>query len=257
MTSSSIYDNEQYLFELAQSFMRSRVIFTCMELKLFELLLSHRSGLTCSKIATHLDLHYVENESRCLQDVLDALTTMKFLERDQSTGIYRISTLTEKLLLPHQSILSKVDRDFYQKMPQLHETTFNHDSSQSLQTLMLLRIQELVDLKAYTRISIDQLTSHAEVIILWRQDGLLKEKLQQTWNILPSNKKGLLILVLPNEENDEVTLALNLFQNMTGAEKERDNGRDLYTKRTLKQIGFRTVERLHSPDGLALLLAYK
>ena len=257
MTSSSIYDNEQYLFELAQSFMRSRVTFTCAELKLFALLLTHRSGLTCSKIATHLDLHYVENESRCLQDVLDALAAMQFLERDQATGIYRLSTLTEKFFLPHQALLSQIDRDFYRKMPQLHETTMNHASNESIQTLMLLRIQQLVDLKAYTKISIDQINSHAEAIILWRQDGLLKEKLQQAWTSLPSNKKALLILVVPNDDTDEVTLALNLFQNMTSTEKEKENCRDLYSKKVLKQIGFRSVERLHSADGLELLLAYK
>jgi hypothetical protein len=112
-------------------------------------------------------------------------------------------------------------------------------------------------LKAYSKISIDSMDDHADAIILWRQDGLLKKKLQQAFDALPANGRGLLVLVVPNDEQDEVTLALNLLANVTAAHREQENFKDFYSKKALKQIGFRTVERLKSSDGLELLLAHK
>ncbi|CAF3167431.1 unnamed protein product, partial [Rotaria sp. Silwood2] len=97
----------------------------------------------------------------------------------------------------------------------------------------------------------------ADVIIIWRQDGLLKEKINQAYDILPINRKSLLILIVPNDEHDEVTLTLNLFMNMISITKEQENPKDLYSKKFLKQIGFRSIERKQSTDDLQLLLAYK
>jgi len=255
--SFSIYDSEQYLFEIAQNFIRSRVIFTSIELNIFDLLLSYNDGLTCSQIGQRLNLHYIENESRCLQDVLDCLTSMKFLEREDETLSYKLTKLTRNYLLPNRKILANIDQEFYKRMPQFNEIVLNNYSKDSINLLMLLRIKQLVDLTNYSNISIDSIDENGDVMIIWRQDGLLKEKIKQIYDILPSNKKGLLILIIPNDEQDEVTLALNLFLNMITTNKEQENLKDLYSKKFLKQIGFRSIERIQSTDGLQLLLAYK
>jgi hypothetical protein len=253
MTSSlSIYDNEQYLFEIAQSFMCSRVIFTSLELQLFDLLVSYNDGLTCKEIAKHLNLNFIENQSRCLQDVLDLLASMNFLERDNVKFIYKLTKFTRHFLLPNRKILVNIDQEFYIKMPHFNEIRPEKSSKDSINTLMLLRIKQLVDLNNYSNISIDTINENSDVIIIWRQDGLLNEKIRQAFDILPSNKRGLLILVLPNDEHDEVSLAFNLFLN-----KEQENSKTLYSKKILKQIGFRAVERIQSIDDLQLLLAYK
>jgi hypothetical protein len=254
---TSIYDNEQYLFEIAQNFMRSRVIFTSIELKIFDLLLSYDDGLRCSEIAKELDLYYVENESRCLQDVLDLLTSMMFLERDNENVCYKLTKFTRNYLLPNRNILVNIDQDFYQKMPKFDEIILNNSSKDSINQIMLLRIKQLVDLTNYSNISIDLIDKNSDVIIIWRQENLLKEKLEQIYDILPLNKKGLLILVIPNDEHDEVTLALNLFMNMTIKTKEQEYTKEFYSKKFLKQFGFRSIEKLQSTDGLQLLLAYK
>jgi hypothetical protein len=255
--SFSIYDSEQYLFEIAQNFIRSRVIFTSIELNIFDLLLSYNDGLTCSQIGQRLNLHYIENESRCLQDILDCLTSMKFLEREDETLSYKLTKLTRNYLLPNQKILANIDQEFYKRMPQFNEIVLNNYSKDSINLLMVLRIKQLVDLTNYSNISIDSIDENVDVMIIWRQDGLLKEKIKQVYEILPSNKKGLLILIIPNDEQDEVTLALNLFLNMITTNKEQENSKDLYSKKFLKQIGFRSIERIQSTDGLQLLLAYK
>jgi hypothetical protein len=142
-------------------------------------------------------------------------------------------------------------------MPQFNEIVLNNYSKDSINLLMVLRIKQLVDLTNYSNISIDSIDENVDVMIIWRQDGLLKEKIKQVYEILPSNKKGLLILIIPNDEQDEVTLALNLFLNMITTNKEQENSKDLYSKKFLKQIGFRSIERIQSTDGLQLLLAYK
>jgi hypothetical protein len=255
--SFSIYDSEQYLFEIAQNFIRSRVIFTSIELNIFDLLLSYNDGLTCSQIGQRLNLHYIENESRCLQDVLDCLTSMKFLELEDEKLSYKLTKLTRNYLLPNRKILANIDQEFYKRMPQFNEIVLNNYSKDSINLLMLLRIKQLVDLTNYSNISIDSIDENVDVMIIWRQDGLLKEKIKQIYDILPSNKKGLLILIIPNDEQDEVTLALNLFLNMITTNKEQENSKDLYSKKFLKQIGFRSIERIQSTDGLQLLLAYK
>jgi len=258
MTSSlSIYDSEQYLFEIAQSFIRSRIIFTSIEIKIFDLLLSYNDGLKCSEIAKYLNLHFIENESRCLQDVLDGLTSMNFLERDDEKLSYKLTKLTRNFLLPNRTILLNIDQEFYKQMPQFHEIILNNSSKNSINQIMLLRIKQLVDLTNYSNISIDSFNENTDVIIIWRQDGLLKEKIKQAYDILPLNKKSLLILILPNDEHDEVTLTLNLFMNMTTTNKEQENSKDFYSKKFLKQIGFRSIERIQSTDDLQLLLAYK
>jgi len=259
MTSSlSIYDSEQYLFEIAQNFIRSRIIFTSIELKIFDLLLSYNGGLICSEIAEHLNLHFIENESRCLQDVLDCLTSMNFLERDDEKLSYTLTKFTRNYLLPNRTILSNIDQEFYKEMPQFHDINLNNSSSKNfINQIMLLRIKQFVDLTNYSNISIDSFDENTDVIIIWRQDGLLKDKIKQAYDILPSNKKGLLILIIPNDEYDEVTLALNLFINMTTTNKEQENSKDFYSKKFLKQIGFRSIERIQSTDDLQLLLAYK
>ncbi|CAF0991664.1 unnamed protein product [Adineta steineri] len=253
----SIYDSEQYLFEIAQSFIRSRVIFTSIELKIFDLLLSYNDGLTCLQISEQLTLHYIENESRCLQDILDCLTSMKFLERDNEKLIYKLTKFTRNILLPHRRILSNIDQEFYNKMPQFNDIVLNSSLKDSINLIMVLRIKQLVDLSLYTNISIDSIDKNVDVIIIWRQDGLLKEKIKQAYDILPLNKKSLLILIIPNDEYDEVTLTLNLFLNMTTPNKEQENSKEFYSKKFLKQIGFRSTERMQSTDGLQLLLAYK
>jgi hypothetical protein len=258
MTSSlSIYDSEQYLFEIAQSFIRSRIIFTSIELKIFDLLLSSNDGFRCSEIANHLHLHYIENESRCLQDVLDCLTSMHFLERDNDKFSYKLTKFTRNFLLPNRTILSHLDQEFYKEMPQFHEIILNNSSKTSIHQIMLLRIKQFVDLTNYSHISIDSFDEKTDVMIIWRQDGFLKEKIKQAYDLLPSNKKGLLILILPNDEHDEVTLALNLFLNMTTTNPEQENSKDFYSKKFLKQIGFRSIERIQSTDDLQLLLAFK
>lgn len=258
MTSSlSIYDNEQYLFEIAQSFIRSRIIFTSVELKIFDLLSSYNDGLTCSEIAKYLNLHFIEDESRCLQDVLDCLASMNFLERNDDKLNYKLTKFTRDFLLPNRTILSNIEQEFYKQMSHFHETIHNNSSENSINHLMLLRIKQFVDLTNYSNISIDSFDENTDVIIIWRQDGLLKEKIKQAYDILPTNKKGLLILIIPNDESDEVTLALNLFLNMTTKNKEQENSKDFYSKKFLKQIGFRSIERIQSTDDLQLLLAYK
>jgi hypothetical protein len=124
--SFSIYDSEQYLFEIAQNFIRSRVIFTSIELNIFDLLLSYNDGLTCSQIGQRLNLHYIENESRCLQDILDCLTSMKFLEREDETLSYKLTKLTRNYLLPNRKILANIDQEFYKRMPQFNEIVLNN-----------------------------------------------------------------------------------------------------------------------------------
>ncbi|CAF0827918.1 unnamed protein product [Rotaria sordida] len=258
MTSSlSIYDSEQYLFEIAQNFMRTRIIFTSIELKIFDLLLSYNDGLLCCDIAKHLNLHYIENESRCLQDILDCLTSMNFLERNNENFSYKLTKFTRNFLLPNRKILLNIDQEFYLNMPQFDNILLNNSSKDSIHQLMLLRIKQLIDLTNYSNISIDSIDKDADVIIIWRQDGLLKERIKQVYDILPINGKGLLILIVPNDEYDEVTLALNLYMNMITTIKEQENPKDLYSKKFLKQIGFRSIERKQSTDGLQLLLAYK
>ena len=255
---SSIYDNEQYIFEIAQSFIRSRVIFTSMELSIFDLLLSHADrGLSCPDIAKSLNLHYVERESRCLQDVLDSLSAMHLLARDPHQLTYKLTPLAEHVLLPQRELLSAIDRQFYQRLPRLDESIELSTGKDSVYTLMLTRIQQLIDLTTYAKISIDSVDDHADAIVLWRPDGLLTKKLQQVFDALPTNGRGLLVLVVPNDEEDEVSLALNLLVNVTVGHREQENFKDFYSTKALKQLGFRTVERVKSSDGLELLLAYK
>lgn len=254
---SSIYDSEQYLFEIAQNFIRSRIIFTSLELKIFDLLLISTDGLKCCEIAKNLNLYLIENESRCLQDTLDCLTAMNFLERENENFKYKLTKFTRNYLLPNRKLLSNIDQDFYKDMPQFHEIILNNNTSKnSIYQLMLLRIKQFVDLTNYSNISIDSFDENTDAIILWRQDGLIKDKIKQAYDILPLNKKGLLVLILPNE-SDEVTLALNLFLNMTIKTKEQENSKEFYTKKFLKQIGFRSVEKIQSTDDLQLLLAHK
>ncbi|CAF4114737.1 unnamed protein product [Rotaria sp. Silwood2] len=257
ISSLSIYDSEQYLFEIAQSYMRSRIIFTSLELKIFDLLLSYNDGLLCSDIAKHLKLHYIENESRCLQDILDCLTSMNFLERNNENFSYKLTKFTRNFIFSNQKILCNIDQEFYKNMPQLDNSLLNNSSKDSINQLMLLRIKQLVDLTNYSNISIDSIDKDADVIIIWRKNCLLKEKINQAYDILPINRKSLLILIVPNDEHDEVTLTLNLFMNMISITKEQENPKDLYSKKFLKQIGFRSIERKQSTDDLQLLLAYK
>jgi hypothetical protein len=254
---TSIYDSEQYLFEIAQNFIRSRVIFTSIELQIFDLLLSYDDGLRCSDIAKYLKFYYVENESRCLQDVLNLLTSMNFLEREEKNFCYKLTKFTRNFLLPNRKILLNIDQDFYKKMSKFDEIILPNSSKDSINQIMLLRIKQLVDLTNYSNISIDVIDENSDVIIIWRQDHLLKDKIKQIYDVLPLNKKGLLILIIPNDEHDEVTLALNLFMNMTTKNKEQEYSKDLYSKKFLKQIGFRSIERIQSTDDLQLLLAYK
>ena len=256
---TSIYDNEQYLFELAQSFIRSRVIFTCFHLKLFDLLQSHQQGLTCEEIAEDLHLHYLPNQSRCLVDVLDALTSMKMLERDCQQGIYRLSSLTKQSFLPHQILLAELDEEFYPLMPQFHQRSMEHLSKESIYALMLIRIEELIDLKPYSHRIIDRIEENSDLIILWRQNRTFAGKLQHAFDVLPSNGKGLLIVIL---SDDEVTLTLNLFLNMivdSTTKKDDEEIEEQDWQKILKQIGFETVERMQSTHrgDFALLLAYK
>jgi hypothetical protein len=253
----SIYDSEQYLFEIAQSFIRSRVIFTSLELQLFDLLLTYNDGLTCARIAEQLNLHYVQNESRCLLDVLDCLKSMKFLECGRETSAYKLTKFTRNLLLSNRDLLARIDQQLYDKMPHFNEVVVNDSLKDSIQLIMLLRIKQLVDVTSYSKISIDSIDNNADVIIIWRQEGQLKEKVKQAYNVLPSDRKSLLILIVPNEDDDEVTLTLNIFLNMTTNDREQENPKELYSKKFLMQIGFRSIERVESTDGLQLLLAYK
>lgn len=252
MTSSlSIYDNEQYLFEIAQSFIRSRVIFTCSHLKLFDHLLLHPQGLTCEEIGKELNLHYLSGESRCLPDVLDALASMKFLERNPSNLTYRLSSWSKDVFLPDEELISKLDEEFYLPIAQCDDSTVDPRSKELIYSLMFKRIEELVDLKPYSHRSVDQVEMGADLIILWRQNRSLKEKIQQAFDVLPSHGKGLLILVL---SDDEVTLTLNLFFNLiVDDEVEEEDWPKIF-----KEIGFETVERLQSSRGdFSILLAYK
>lgn len=259
MTSSSlsIYDSEQYIFEIAQSFIRGRIVFTSLELNIFDLLISHPNGLRCSQIAQELNLHWLDNQSRCLEDVLDCLTAMNFLERIEKTSSYQLTKLTRHSLLPHRTLLTQLDKQFYQAMPHCHELLLDSSARTSINQLMLLRIQQYVDLTPYSNISIDSFDENTNAIILWRQDGHLKEKIQQAFEILPCQKKGLLILIIPQDDQDEMTLALNLLSNMTNANREQENVKDFYSKKYLKQIGFRSIERVQTFDDLQLLLAHK
>ncbi|CAF2943940.1 unnamed protein product [Rotaria sp. Silwood2] len=170
ISSLSIYDSEQYLFEIAQSYMRSRIIFTSLELKIFDLLLSYNDGLLCSDIAKHLKLHYIENESRCLQDILDCLTSMNFLERNNENFSYKLTKFTRNFIFSNQKILCNIDQEFYKNMPQLDNSLLNNSSKDSINQLMLLRIKQLVDLTNYSIISIHSIDKHANVIIIWTQD---------------------------------------------------------------------------------------
>ena len=258
MTSSlTIYESEQYLFEIAQSFIRSRMIFTALDLQIFDRLLAEQDGLTCSQIAQELHLHFQENQSRCLEDVLDCLTAMNFLQRDEKTSTYQLTKLTRSTLLPHRILLNHLDKDFYQSTPHFHEILLDSSTKTSINQLLLLRIQQYVDLNNYSNISIDSFDENTNAIILWRQDGHLKEKIDKAYEILPCNKKGLLILIIPSEETDEMTLALNLLSNMTNTNREEENIKDFYSKKYLKQIGFRSIERIQTIDDLQFLLAHK
>lgn len=251
---TSIYDSEQYLFEIAQNFMRSRVTFTAVELKIFDLLLSRKDGLLCSDIAKHLHLHYIENESRCLQDVLDCLTSMNFLERTNQNLRYKLTDFTKNFLLPNREILTNIDNEFYKNMPQFDTILLEDSSKDSIEQLMLLRIKQLVDLSNYSNILFDKIEENADVIILWRQDGVLKEKIKQAYDALSTDRKGLLILILPG---DEVTLALSLFNNMTTTIKELENPKEFYSKKFLPQFGFLSVEEKRSEDDFKILIASK
>lgn len=258
MTSLSIYDSEQYIFEIAQNFIRSRILFTSFELKIFELLLSHSNGLTCSELARELNLHWIDNQSRCFEDILDCLTAMNFLERNDKTCSYQLTKLTRNYLLPHRTLLTQFDQQFYQSMPHCHQHLLLDSSTRtSIHQLLLTRIQQYIDLTPYSNISIDSFDENTNAIILWRQDGCLKEKIQQAYEILPSQKKGLLILIIPQDEQDEITLALNLLSNMSQSVREEENVKDFYSKKYLKQIGFRSIERIQTLDDLQLLLAHK
>ncbi|UJR36804.1 hypothetical protein I4U23_029518 [Adineta vaga] len=253
----SIYDSEQYLFEIAQSFIRSRVIFTSLELRIFDLLLPTNSALTCSQIAQRLKLHYIENESRCLQDVLDCLKSIKFLEYDKENFVYKLTNFTRNLFLPNCKLLTNLDQEFYDKMPQFNGTVLKNSLKDSIHLIMLLRIKQLIDLTTYSKISLDSFDENIDVMIIWRQEGCLKDKIKQAYEILPSMKPSLLILIVPTDEDDEVTLTLNIFLNMIITTKEEENPKEIYSKKYLKQIGFRSVEKIKSTDGLQLLLAYK
>ena len=156
---TSIYESEQYLFEIAQNFMRARVIFTAIELKIFDLLLSYDDGLKCSEIAKELNLYYIENQSRCLQDVLDLLTSMKFLERDNEKLSYKLTNFTRNYLLPNRDILLNIDQDFYRKMSKFNEITLNNSSTDSINQIMLLRIKQLIDLQ-------NQIHGNTNIIVL-------------------------------------------------------------------------------------------
>lgn len=252
MTSSlSIYDSEQYLFEIAQSFIRSRIVFSCFHLKLFDLLVDHSEGLTCDELSKFLHLNYLPGESRCLIDVLDALTSMKFLERDTSKRIYRLTSLTKEYFLPHQNLLSNLEKEFYPQMTQCHESKVDEHWKESIETLMFIRLEELIDLKPYERRSIDKVDENLDLIVLFRQDETLKTKLHRAFDVLPSHGKGLLILVL---SDDEVTLAMNIFLNMISQPEIPDEN----WQKILKEIGFETVERLQSTrNDFAIVLAYK
>ena len=256
-TTCSFYDSEQYLFELAQSFMRSRVIFTSIELKLFDLLSQNPTGLTTLEISRMLKLNYIENQSRCLQDVLDALYSMNFLDRQEDDGRYKLSKFTTDCFNPSEKYLSAVEKEFYPKMSHFYEQMADENLQQTIHELMLLRIQHLVDLSKYQRISIDQIALDAQVIILWRQENKLKQKISRAFDVLKADDQGVLILILPDDQDDEVTLTLNLFLNMASNNSEQIYQPDLFSEDSLKQIGFRTVEHVRSTDGLTLLLAYK
>ncbi|CAF5206099.1 unnamed protein product, partial [Rotaria magnacalcarata] len=244
----------QYLFEIAQNFIRSRVVFTALELKIFDLLLSCNDGLSCSDIAKNLNLHYVENQSRCLQDVLDCLTSMNLLERCNEILCYKLTNFTRNFLLPNREILLNIDENFYKIMPKFDSIFLKNPPKESIHAVMLLRIKQLVDLTNYSNISFDTINKNSDMIVLWRQDGLLKDKIKQAYHALPIHGRGLLILIFPD---DEVTLALNLFNNMMTKVEEQENPKELYSKKFLRQIGFRSVEKKQFENDLQILIAYK
>ncbi|CAF3227004.1 unnamed protein product [Rotaria socialis] len=250
----SIYDSEQYLFEIAQNFIRSRVVFTASDLKIFDLLLSCNDGLSCSDIAKNLNLHYVENQSRCLQDVLDCLTSMNLLERCNGNLCYKLTNFARNFLLPNREVLLNIDENFYKIMPKFDSMFLKNSSKESIHAIMLLRIKQLVDLTNYSNISFDTINKNSDMIVLWRQDGLLKDKIKQAYHALPTHGKGVLILIFPD---DEVTLAFNLFNNMMTKVEEQENPKELYSKKFLRQIGFRSVEKKQSENDLQILIAYK
>lgn len=254
MTSSnSIYESEQYLFELAQSFIRSRVLFTSIDLQIFDLLLLKPDGLTCADIGNHLNLHFIENQSRCLQDCLDCLTSMNLLEYNQGKHIYQLTKLTRNYLLPNRSLLSNIENEYYLPVAQFYQIK-SHSSSSSLQQLILLRIKQYVNLSTYSNVTIDKCESTSDAIIFWNEDNFFKENIQQAFDVLPSHSKGLLILVLPTNENDEISLAMNVCLNKTSM---NENIKDVCSRKFLKQIGFRSIEKIQSADDLQLLLAFK
>jgi len=260
MTSSkskSIYESEQYLFEIAQSFIRSRIIFTSIDLQIFDLLLLKSDGLSCSDIGKHLNLHFIENQSRCLEDCLDCLTAMNLLEFNRDKRVYQLTKLARNYLLPNRSLLTNIENEFYSPVSQFYQIKSPPNpslSSSSLQQLILVRIKQYVNLSTYSNVTIDACETTSDAIIFWNEENFFKEKFQQAFDVLPSNGKGLFILVLPTNDNDEISLAMNICLNKN---TNNEHAKDVCSKKFLKQIGFRSVEKVQTTDDLQLLLAFK
>ena len=176
---------------------------------------------------------------------------MNFLQRDATAKTYRLTSLTTENFLPHETLLSQIEKEFYPLMPQCHENRADERWKEPIEALMFSRLEELIDLKPYPRRTIDRVEENLDLIVFFRHDRTLKEKLRRAFDVLPSTGKGLLILVL---SDDEVTLALNLFLNMILPGEVQDED----WQKILTDIGFETVERLQSTRGdLAIVLAYK
>lgn len=252
----SIYNSEQYIFELAQSFMRSCIVFTCSDLKIFDVLSENENGLTAEDLSRILKFRYVENESRCLKDVLDALCSMNLIEFSSDNKVYRISKFNRKFFEENSKNLVEVYRNFYLPMAHLNEARLDESLQSIVEKLILRRIEQLIDLSAFKHIVFDRVVSCAESIVFSRPDAVSKEILQQTLQILPSGNKGILILLVPND-HDEIQLAFRLFFNMTSMQNEQTHHEDVYSEQFLEKIGFRKVKRFQSPDGFTVLTAQK
>ena len=107
---------------------------------------------------------------------------MNLLELKKEHSKYKLTKFTQDYILSNRKILSKIDQEYYKNMPQLNEILVHDSCKESVDQIMLLRIQQLFDLRKYSNISIDSIDQNADVIILWRQDGLLKEKITEFYN---------------------------------------------------------------------------
>ncbi|CAF0746784.1 unnamed protein product [Didymodactylos carnosus] len=98
-------------------------MFSAINLKLFQLLFNHKdTGRTVQQIAQDLNLHWIENESRGLLDVLDALCSMSVLKREHST--YKLALLGERYLLNEDKYLkyfNVIDQQIYSQFSKLDQ----------------------------------------------------------------------------------------------------------------------------------------